>query len=136
VPLILRWPGRLPRGTTSKQVAITMDLSASILAATGTALPSEYRPEGINILPALAGQAPLAERQLFWRISRPERQQRAVRSGRWKMMVDGGLYLLFDVAADPGERHDLAAQHPDVIVRLKALLAEWEKDIDQKVPSP
>jgi arylsulfatase A-like enzyme len=135
VPLILRWPGRLPRGKTSEQVAITMDLSASILAATGTQLPAGYRPEGIDILPSLAGQAPVVERQLFWRILRPERQQKAVRSGRWKMLVDGGLYLLFDLNDDPGERRDLAAQHTDLVVKLKALLAEWEKDVDQKTPS-
>jgi arylsulfatase A-like enzyme len=135
VPLILRWPGHLPRGKTSGQVAITMDLTASILAATGTALPAGYRPEGINILPGLAGQTPLVERQLFWRIQRPERRQKAVRSGRWKMLVDGGLYLLFDLNTDPGERRDLAAEHPDLVVKLKALLAEWEKNVDQKVPS-
>jgi len=135
VPLILRWPGHLPRGKTSEQVAITMDLTASILAATGTALPTGYRPEGVNILPSLAGRAPVVERQLFWRISRPERQQRAVRSGRWKMLLDGGLYLLFDLSDDPGERRDLAAQHPDVIVKLKAALAEWEKGVNQKTPS-
>src|SRR5207245_6285614 len=57
VPLILRWPGRLPAGKTSEQVAITMDLNASILAATQTAVPAGYQPDGINILRSLAGQA-------------------------------------------------------------------------------
>jgi arylsulfatase A-like enzyme len=135
VPLILRWPGRLPAGKTSEQVAITMDLSASILAATETAVPAGYQPDGINILPSLAGKSLLVDRQLFWRIVRTERQQKAVRSGRWKMLVDGGQYLLFDLNDDPGERHDLAAQHTDIVVRLKALLAGWEKDVDQKTPS-
>jgi len=127
VPLILRWPGVLPKGKTSPQVAITMDLNATILAATGTRLPTGYQPDGINILPVLTGQTPIVERQLFWRIDRPLRNQRAVRSGRWKMLLDASVYLLFDVDADPGERRDLAAQHPEVIVRLKSLLADWEK---------
>ena len=65
VPLILRWPGHLPRGKTSEQVAITMDLTASILAATGTALPTGYRPEGVNILPSLAGRAPWSSASYF-----------------------------------------------------------------------
>ena len=134
VPLILRWPGHLPRGTTSEQVAITMDLSASILAATGTALPVGYRPDGINILPSLARHAPLVERQLFWRYVLPERQQKAVRSGRWKLLVDGGLYLLFDLKDDPGERHDLAAQHTDLVLELKMRLTDWEKEVDQQAP--
>jgi arylsulfatase A-like enzyme len=113
VPLILRWPERLPAGTTSNQVAITMDLTRSVLAATGTELPAGYQPDGVNILPMLEGQAPVTDRDLFWRIARPERQQKAVRSGRWKMLVDGGQYLLFDLEADPGERTDLAARHPE-----------------------
>ena len=55
VPLILRWPGQLPAGKTSEQVAITMDLTASILAATGTHAPQGYRPDGIDIFPSCAG---------------------------------------------------------------------------------
>ena len=111
VPLILRWPGELPAGKTSGQVAITMDLTASILAATGTHAPEGYRPDGIDILPILRGDDPLLERHLFWRIARPQRQQRAVRSGRWKLLVDGGQFLLFDLGEDLGERTDLAARH-------------------------
>jgi arylsulfatase A-like enzyme len=133
VPLIMRWPETLPAGKTSGQVAITMDLTASILAGTGTGAPAGYQPDGIDILPILRGEAPLRERQLFWRVNRPVRQQQAVRSGSWKLLIDGGQYLLFDLSADPGERNDLAARHPDIVFRLKHLLADWEKDVDQQV---
>jgi arylsulfatase A-like enzyme len=132
VPLILRWPGTLHPGKMSQQVAITMDLTASILAATGTHAPEGYRPDGIDILPILRGDAPILERHLFWRIARAQRQQRAVRSGRWKLLVDGGQLLLFDLDSDPGERIDLAAGHPERVVMLKRLLAEWERDVDQQ----
>jgi arylsulfatase A-like enzyme len=135
VPLILRWPERLPRGKTSAQVAATMDVTASILAATGTPMPSGHRLDGIDILPALAGGSPVADRQLFWRIARPQRQQKAVRSGRWKLLIDGGAHLLFDLAEDAGERRDLAAVHPDIVKKLTALHAGWEKDVDSK-PTP
>jgi arylsulfatase A-like enzyme len=132
VPLILRWPGRLPAGRTSEQVAITMDLTASILAATASAVPPSHRLDGIDILPILRGDSPLTDRQLFWRIARPDRQQRAVRAGQWKLLVDGGQLLLFDLLADPGERHDLAARRPELVVKLKGLLQAWEKEIAQK----
>jgi arylsulfatase A-like enzyme len=134
VPLILRWPGRLPAGKTSPQVAITMDLTRSILAATGARLPAGYEPDGIDLLPMLSGQAPQTERQLFWRIVRTERRQKAIRSGRWKLLADGGQYLLFDVVDDPGERHDLAAQHSELVVSLKARISEWEKAVDGRAP--
>ncbi len=136
VPLILRWPARLPAGGTSKQVAITMDITRSILTVAGTRLPADYRPEGIDLLPMLSGATPPTARDLYWRIQRPDRQQRAVRSGRWKLLIDGGQLLLFDLDADPGERTDLAALHPDVVVRLKQAVAAWEKDVDQKSTAP
>lgn len=133
VPLILRWPEALPAGRTSTQVAITMDLTASILAATGTRAPEGYRRDGIDVLPVLRGDAPLLERQVFWRIARPNRQQRAARVGRWKLLVDADKLLLFDLGDDPGERVDLTARHPELVVRLKQLLADWEADVDPRV---
>ena len=130
MPLIMRWPGALPRGKVSPQVAITMDITASILSATGTRAPPSYRPDGIDILPMLRGKAPVLERRLFWRWSRPERQQRAVRSGQWKLVVDGSQMLLFDLSVDPGERTDLASRRPDLVATLTRLLAAWEVDVD------
>jgi arylsulfatase A-like enzyme len=131
VPLILRWPERLPRGKTSAQVAATMDVTASILAASGTPIPSGHRLDGIDILPALSGASPVVDRQLFWRVTRPEIQQKAVRSGRWKLLIDQRHYLLFDLSEDAAERRDLAAAHPDLVVKLKNLHAAWEKEVDQ-----
>ena len=130
VPAIFRWPGRLPSGKTSAQAGITMDLTASILAATGTSVPAEARLEGMNILPILEGRAPQVERTLFWRINIPTRQQRAVRRGDWKLLVDGDDLLLYNLRADIGERNDLAAQRPDLVATLRPLLSEWETDVD------
>ena len=127
VPLILRWPDHLPADTTSSQVAITMDLTASILAATGTAVPAALELEGIDLLPILQGETPLVERQLFWRV--PRRDQMAVRLGDWKLVSDGGELLLFSLPTDPGERRDLAAEHPDVVRRAVELLEAWEQEV-------
>lgn len=128
VPLILRWPGHLPANTTSEQVAITMDLTASILAATGATTPTTYKPDGRDLLPTLSGRSPVFARQLFWRVKLPH-EQRAVRSGPWKLVQDGRNFYLFDVARDPGERHDLTATHPELVRKLNAALIEWEKDV-------
>jgi len=132
VPLILRWPEVLPAGKTSTQVALTMDLTASVLAATGTKVPENYQPDGVNILPVLRGQVPRLERRVFWRIDTSVRRQRAVRSGRWKLLIDGNQLLLFDLENDPGERRDLAAQHPDKVATLRQLYLAWENDIKQE----
>jgi arylsulfatase A-like enzyme len=130
VPAIIRWPGRIPAGRVSGQVGITMDLTASILAATGTAVPSDTGLEGINLFPILEGKAPEVERTLFWRTNAYGQTQRAVRSGDWKLVVDGVATMLFDVRADVEERNDLANRRQDVANRLRPLLAAWERDVD------
>jgi arylsulfatase A-like enzyme len=129
VPGILRWPGQLPAGKVSSQVAITMDLTRTILGAAGANVQGA-RLEGVDLLPLLKGTAPAIDRTLFWRAVYPGRQQRSVRSGRWKMLLDGSSQLLFDITRDPGERNDLAAKHPDVVSKLKTQIEAWEKDVD------
>ena len=129
VPAILRWPGVLPSGRTSSQVAITMDLTATMLRAAG-ADTRDARLEGIDLVPLLNGTSPPLERTLFWRVSMATRQQRSVRSGDWKLLLDGTIQMLFDVRRDPGERNDLAAQRPDIVQTLKPQIEAWEKDVD------
>ena len=129
VPAVIRWPGRIPAGSVSGQVGITMDLTASILAATGTPVPAGARLEGINLLPVLEGRVPEIERTLFWRVI-GGRPQRTVRSGDWKLLFDGGRALLFNLRADIGERENLIGQRSDVARRLEPLLTAWQQDVD------
>jgi hypothetical protein len=60
------------------------------------------------------------------------RQQRSVRQGDWKLLIDGDDMLLFDLKHDIGERNDLAKEHTDIAHRLRPLIAEWEKDVDSE----
>lgn len=130
VPAIVRWPGRIPAGAVSPQVGITMDLTASVLAATGTPVPEDTRLEGRNLFPILEGREPVADRTLFWRTTAGNRLQKAVRHGQWKLVVDANHAFLYDLRTDLGERHDLAARRPAVARELAALLAAWERDIE------
>lgn len=129
VPAIVKWPGRIPAGRVSPQVGITMDLTASILATTGSRLPEGLRLDGMNLFPILMGQSPVVERTLFWRTN-GGRAQRAVRSGDWKLIIDGNSEIVFDVRKDMGERNDLTSQHQDTVRRLRALLGKWEEEVN------
>jgi arylsulfatase A-like enzyme len=129
VPALLRWPARIPPNRVSGQMGITMDLTATILAAAGSAVPAEARHEGIDLLPMIAGDKPEVERTLFWRIAGP-RSQGAVRSGNWKLVMDGVRPLLFDLRSDISERENLAGARTDVARRLRTLLDAWNKDVD------
>lgn len=113
-----------------------MDLTASIVAAAGVKPPDSYRPEGIDLV-GLLQKGTAVDRTLFWRMppapgaaGTPPVTQRAVRRGNWKYIDDRGQYLLFDLHADPGERHDVAQQHADLVRELRSLVAKWEAGVD------
>src|SRR5688572_9110503 len=114
---------------------MTMDLTASILSSTGSSVPVTARLEGIDLFPMLEGRMPEIERTLFWRVG-GARSQLAVRSGRWKLVVDGlasgaiPRTMLFDLAADISERTNLIASRPEIARRLQSMLAAWEEDVD------
>jgi arylsulfatase A-like enzyme len=125
VPGLLRWPGHLPANKVSQQVTITMDFTATILAATGTK-PARAL-DGINLLPVLQGKQPVQERTLFWRIiTRPDRQMKAVRQGDWKYVRDGDIDVLFHLPSDWRERRDLSYRQQARVKAMQRLLAEWE----------
>ncbi len=79
-----------------------MDLSATILAAAGAAVPADAKLEGINLLPLLAQGATPLSRTLFWRVVNAGLNQRAVRDGDWKLLIDGTVRaMLFDRQQGP-----------------------------------
>jgi arylsulfatase A-like enzyme len=134
VPCLMRWPARLPKGTVTPQPAITMDLTATFLAAAGAEPPAGRTLDGINLLPLLTGEKPAAERTFCWRVDRTGRRQKAVRHGDWKFMQDDMVEMLFNLKDDVSERRDLAYRHPEVVARLKKLLADWEADLARDPP--
>lgn len=129
VPTLLQWPARIPPNRVSRQAGITMDLTATILAAAGATVPAEARHEGIDLMPLITGEKPEVERTLFWRVARP-RPQSAVRSGNWKLVMDGNRPLLFDLSSDISERENVIGTRSDVARRLKTQLDAWQADVD------
>ena len=124
VPCLMRWPARLPAGGVSRQMGITLDLTATFLAAAGAT--SDRLLDGVDLLDGRELQ-----RTFFWRIDNAARKQKAVRHGRWKYVQDGGyVHLLFDLEEDVGERRNLAIHHPDVMRDLQRRLAAWEAEVD------
>lgn len=136
VPALIRWPGHIRPGSVSPQVGITMDLSRSILVAANATIPEGARLEGMNLLPILEGKVPIVSRTLFWRTAGGAGlNQKAVRSGDWKLILDANQAFLFDVKNDPGERRDSVARRPDLVQSMRRLLDEWERDVDTEAKS-
>lgn len=128
VPCLMRWPAKLPRGKVVSQPAITMDLTATFLAAAGA--KSDRALDGIDLLPILMGQQPPQERTFCWRVNRSNRQMKAVRHGDWKYVQDAAVEMLFNLRDDIGERRDLAFRRPEILADLKARLKAWEDEMD------
>ena len=95
--------------------------------------------DGQNLSPSLLGKAKqLRSGPIFW-LRPPDRPgpakepfpDLAVREGDWKLLVneDASRPQLYDLAKDPGERTNLAAQEPDVAARLKKLVLEWRASL-------
>ncbi len=120
-PLLVRWPGRVARGATSEQVAISMDWVPTFLDAAGVPAESRAPTDGMSLLTALR-EARVAERDLYWRYKAND--QAALRRGQWKYLRINGTEYLFDVVADPQERGNLRTQFPD---RFASLKADWDR---------
>jgi arylsulfatase A-like enzyme len=118
VPYIARWPARLPRSRTTGQLAITMDWTATFLAAAAVAPHPDYPLDGIDLL---GEEKP---RKLYWRMK--FREQKAMRSGTWKYLSIEGNEFLFDLSRDPRERANMRQREPARLEALKADYSGWQ----------
>jgi arylsulfatase A-like enzyme len=138
VPAIARWPGTIPAGKTSTQVAISMDWTATMLAAAGVPAAKDYPLDGMDLSSVLTGSRAAFERTLFWR--QPALRyngappQAAVRRGRWKYLRIEERGRLFDVVADPGERRDRVNNQPRIRSGLERALEDWEATLPSLSP--
>ena len=124
VPLIARWPGKVPTGKVSDEIIAFWDLMPTFAEAAGAKCP-----EGINGKSALdailGGKRKTPQPYLYWDYGhcRP-RYMQAVRLGRWKGIRPGqGKSLeLYDLQTDLGETRDVAADHPEVVERIEKIM--------------
>jgi arylsulfatase/arylsulfatase A len=147
-PLLVHWPARLKPVHSSERIAAHIDILPTVLDAAGIELPAGLHIDGRSLLPTLEGQpADWPERTIFIQAHRgdePERYRNfAAVSQRWKILSgnhfgnqpdDPPRFQLFDVEADPGERNDLAAEHPEIVARLKADYDAWFDDVSSTRP--
>jgi arylsulfatase A-like enzyme len=125
VPFLARWPGVFAAGKDYAAPLCATDLLPTFLAAAG-AQPSAWSDsDGVNLLPFLTGrQTGRPHETLFWRANIVA----AVRDGDWKLIrIREHAPLLFNLANDLSEAHDLAATEPARVAELLGKIAAWEK---------
>jgi len=122
-PLVARWPGAIAPGAVSRHVSSFQDMMPTFAELAGASL--EKPTDGISMVPALLGRGEQREHAyLYWELG----AARAVRMGTWKAVAGKGRLELFDLSADPSESTDVAAEHGDVVQRLRAILREAHTD--------
>lgn len=126
VPWLAYWKGTIPAGQVYEHPVISLDVAATAAALAGIETgPGEL--DGVNLLPYFQGEIKTPPHEaLMWRWT----AQSAVRTGQWKLLRGGEREYLYDLTADPGEKHNLAARYPDIAGRLRAKLTAWCAELD------
>ena len=130
VPLIIRWPGVTPSGTTNGTPVVSMDLTATILDAVGVSIDGEEPVDGASLRSVIEGKEakrePLTFHYPHWAFHKANRPGSAIRAGQYKLIhrYDDDSVELYDLAADIGEASDLSTKLPEIAAGLKDQLAE------------
>ena len=133
VPMIARWPARIPAGRVITEPASNLDLFPTLLTFTGASAP--YRSlHGQDIsklltgeVDRIGGQGEGGGRELVYF---GQSGAAGLRSGRWKYLRSGlwsGTATLFDLEADPGEKRDMSRARPDLAKQLEARLLDLSR---------
>jgi len=137
VACIMKWPGVIKPGTTTDEVACSIDFFDTILNATGITCSSKR--DGVSLTPIFHGEH-LKRRDLYWHYPHYANQGGkpggAVRDGAYKLIefYEDSRRELFDVTQDSAESRNLAAEKPEVVKALAAKLDAWRKEVGAKMP--
>lgn len=141
VPCVMWWPGRIPAGTTCRELCTMMDLLPTFARLAGAELPAGRTIDGHDIRPLISAQAGATSpyKAFFYYYMG---QIQAVRAGKWKLYLPleakwqnfrgdtkPSPATLYDLAADLGETRNLAERHPNTVARLVALAEGAREDL-------
>jgi len=136
VPGIMRWPGKIPGGQVSSEMASTLDLFPTFAALAGAEVPDDRQIDGVDLSPMLLGRSESSGRDTFFHYAWTYLQ--AVRQGDWKLVVPRpanppwtswyGRMIdaveeteLYNLAVDVGEMNSVAARYPEKVAELTRL---------------
>ena len=140
-PLIVVAPCVTKPGTVCNTPVISTDFYPTILELCGLPLNAEQHCDGTSLLPLLAG-GELNRGPLFWHYPHYGNQggapSGAVRDGDWKLIewFEDESVELYNIAADPGEKNNLAAKELAKTAALRTMLHEWRDRVGAKMPTP
>jgi arylsulfatase A len=132
-PAIAWWPGRIPGGRVTSELASSLDLFPTSLAMAGAGIPNDRAIDGVDQRALLFGTGPSARDTMFFYYTT---NLHAIRKDAFKAefithdgyskepVVTHDPPLLFNVQNDPGENFDVASEHPEVVAEIQKIVAE------------
>lgn len=153
-PCIMRWPGKIPPGTTNNTMLMSIDLFPTIAKLTGAELPA-HKIDGLDVWPVIAGVKGAKNPHTAYFYYYRENQLQAVGSGdgRWKLYLPhefntlagrpggkDGMPVkyerakvespeLYDLQNDVGEKKNVANEHPKIVQSLLASAEQTRADL-------
>ena len=130
VPCIVRYPGRVPAGSSSSEFLTSMEILPTLLSEAGVRPPRGLILDGHNMMPVLC-EAELSPRsEMFWQ----RKDDRAARVGNWKWVESKRGNGLFHLAEDISEKNDLSEKNPGKLEEMKQHFARWQKQMQSAEP--
>jgi arylsulfatase len=119
VPFVARWPGHIPAGRVSSLPCAFWDMLPTLAELGGATTPGGL--DGVSLVPTLEGRPNAQQKRpyLYWEFA----GQQAVRLGDWKgvRLPKTTVTELYDLAADRGEKRNVASAHTDVVAHIEEI---------------
>jgi arylsulfatase A-like enzyme len=131
VPYIVRAPGRVAAGVTSKHVGYFGDIFATLGEFAGVQPISGL--DSISLLPVLSGRESQQKQHdyFYWEFYEGGTSQAVLLDGRWKgirLKSSSAPIQLYDLTSDVAEQHDVAAMQPKLVARIAELMTTARRD--------
>ncbi len=129
---LARWPGVVPAGRVSDEPWAFWDFLPTAAELAGVKIPAGFKPDGLSLVSFLKGGAAPKRDCFYWEVHEGPSIQ-AVRFGDWKAVKNGPnkALELYDLKTDSAEKHDVAAQHADLITKAGKLMSEAHFDVPE-----
>ncbi len=148
VPGIVEWPARIGKPFVSEMPCSTLDIYPTVLEATGAIARRQNQPlDGISLLPLFDRKIDIRSKAIpFWAHARDQGGHAALLDWPYKLHTnpaqgkkgnkdsgDLSTVMLYNVARDPKETMDLAAQEPERVAKMSAALETWKASVEKSL---